>query len=437
MASVIFNTMGRKNFVFALLLTIACTQALAQGEKKWLKHRITTLSADNMHGRGYVNKGGDKAASYIARNFREFGLLPFDKDSTYYQPYTFPVNTFPGQMALTLNRKELEPGKDFLTDAGNTTYHTDKIKLRKLNLSEVKDSTTWQAVKLKIDPAKAYFVKGADTLSKYLKLSIRSFASVMPKGVFIVPRHGKLTWLVRMDTNAAHIVYVEDTVLPRRVKKAAMHAESKFIPSFNTQNVMAFVPGTEQPDSFIVFTAHYDHLGHMGKAAIFPGAHDNASGTSLVLYLAGYFAQHPQKYSVAFMLFSGEEAGLMGSKHYVTDPVFPLGQIRFVVNLDMTGDATNGITVVNGDTRPAEFSLLEKINKGAKYVPEIKKREQTQNSDHYSFSKAGVPAVFIYGNGTKGFYHDIYDKARELNLQNIDGLAKLLIDFTRKLAKAE
>jgi aminopeptidase YwaD len=432
--------MGRKTILFALLLSITSLTVFAQGEKKWLKHRITTLAADNMHGRGYVNKGGDKAASYIRRNFEEFGLLPFDTDSTYFQPYTFPVNTFPGQMAVKINRKELEPGKDFLTDAGNTTYHTDKIKLRNLNLATVKDSAAWEALKLKIDPRKAYFVKNADTLSKYLKLNIRSFATAMPQGVFIVPKHGKLTWLVRMDTNVAHIVYVEDTVLPRRAKKAAIHTDSKFFPAFKTQNVMAFVPGTEQPDSFIVFTAHYDHLGHMGKTTIFPGAHDNASGTSLVLYLASYFAQHPQKYSVAFMLFSGEEAGLMGSKNYVAHPVFPLGQIRFVVNLDMTGDAETGITVVNANTVPKEFALLDSINKHKSYLATIKQRDQTRNSDHYSFSEKGVPAVFIYGNGSKtpkGFYHDIYDKAKELSLQNIDGLAKLLIDFTAKLPMGE
>src|SRR5690606_3298622 len=142
---------------------------------------------------------------------------------------------------------------------------------------------------------------------------------------------------------------------------------------------------------------HFDHLGRMGKNAVFPGASDNASGTSLVLYLASYFAKHPPRYSVAFMWFSGEEAGLLGSKHYVENPVFPLEQIRFLVNLDMTGDATNGITVVNGVSHEPEFALLEKLNVDSMYAKKINKRERTSNSDHYHFSKEGVPAVFIYG----------------------------------------
>jgi Zn-dependent M28 family amino/carboxypeptidase len=196
--------------------------------------------------------------------------------------------------------------------------------------------------------------------------------------------------------------------------------------------VLGFVPGTEKPDHFIVFSAHFDHLGRMGPA-LFPGAHDNASGTALLLYLAQYFTQHPQKYSIAFFAFSGEEAGLLGSKYFTEHPIFPLNNIRFVTNVDMTGDATNGITVVNAVEQKGAFALLNSINDTASYLPEIKQRDQSHNSDHYYFSKHGVPAIFIYGNGTKPYYHDVFDKAHELSLENIDGLTKLLIDFVEKI----
>jgi aminopeptidase YwaD len=172
----------------------------------------------------------------------------------------------------------------------------------------------------------------------------------------------------------------------------------------------------------------------MGRNTIFPGAHDNASGTAFMMYMARYFAQHPQRYSIAFIGFSGEEAGLLGSKHYVADPLFPLANIRFLVNLDMTGDATNGITVVNGTENEPEFAIMEEINNRKQYLPKINKREKTANSDHYHFAEKGVPAVFIYGNGTKGFYHDVFDVAKELSLENIDKLAHMLIDFTGRVS---
>lgn len=417
-------------FTTVAIFVLSFFQSYAQNEKQWIKHQVKTLAGDNMHGRGYVNKGGEKAASYIRRQFREFGILPFDKDSTYFQHYYFPINTFPGNVFLKLNRKELVPGSDFIVHAASSSYQSKKIKLKRIDLKDVKDSVSWQAVKANFKPGKAYYLKNADTPTKYRNLGLRKFAIELPKNLFIVPKNGKLTWLACTDTVPATIIYAEDTVLPRHPRKASVNIETRYIQSFKTQNVVGFVPGTAKPDSFIVFTAHYDHLGQMGKTTIFPGAHDNASGTSLVLYLARYFAAHPQPYSIAFMLFSGEEAGLLGSKNYTEHPIFPLEQIRFVLNLDMTGDATNGITVVNGDTRPVEFGMLEKINTDKQYLPKINKREQTQNSDHYSFSKAGVPAVFIYGNGTKPFYHDVFDKANELSMEYIDGLVHLLIDFT-------
>jgi aminopeptidase YwaD len=417
-----------------LLLSVISTTVNAQGEKRWIKYQITTLSGRGMHGRGYVSKGGDKAAAYIRRHFKEWGLLPFDKDSTYYQKYSFGINTFPGAMSLTINKKELKPGADYLVQAASKSYHNDKkVSLTTVNLGKVKDTTAWAAAKAKFKPGKAYYLKNADTASKYLNFSWRTFAQHLPANLFIIPKPGKLIWTANQDTVPGTVFYVEDSVLPKHPKKVMADVDAKYISSFQSQNVLAYSLGTEQPDSFIVFSAHYDHLGHMGKATFFPGAHDNASGTAMVMYLANYFSEHPQKYSVAFMLFSGEEAGLLGSKQYVANPVFPLDHIKFVINLDMTGDATNGITVVNGETQAPAFRLLERINQKKAYVPEIKKREQTKNSDHYSFSQAGAPAVFIYGNGTKGFYHDVFDTVKELSLEHIDGLAKLLIDFTGEM----
>ncbi|MCD6062860.1 MAG: aminopeptidase [Flavipsychrobacter sp.] len=427
----------RRYLLLFVLFLAACSQNTIAQEKRWLKQQITRLSSNSFHGRGYVNKGGEKAAAFIQKHFRELGVLPFDTDSTYLQKYFMAVNTFPGNMYLRLNKKELTPGADYLVDAGSTPYHTEKIKLKTVDLKKVKDSASWAKVKRQFKPHRGYLLKNSDTVSKYMKLSIRSFANEFLENVFIVPKHGKLTWIVRQDTIPATILYVEDTVMPKRVTKAAITIDSKFEPNFKNFNVLGYIPGTEKPDSFIVFTAHYDHLGRMGRHTIFPGAHDNASGTALVLYLAKYFTEHPQKYSVAFMLFSGEEAGLIGSKHYAKSPVFPLEQIRFVVNLDMTGDATNGITVVNADTRKKEFSLLNRINLAKAYVPRLNERTQTRNSDHYSFSEAGVPAIFIYGNGTKPYYHDVFDVAKELSLENIDGLSRLLVDFTRELSNGK
>ncbi len=420
--------MKKTILLFFLLCALRATVA-AQTEKRWIKHQIATLAGTTMHGRGYVDKGVEKAARYIGRKYREFGLLPFTADSTYFQDFSFPVNTFPGAMSLKLQRKAMKPGEDFIVNAASASYFTDKIRVQKIDLSEVKDSLGWNNIKKDFRYSRAYLLEHYDTLANYLHFNSRSFAQSLPMGLFIIPRHGKITWTVATDTTAATIFYVEDTVMPRRIRKLAAQVQHRFVASHTCHNVLGFIPGTEHPDSFLVFSAHFDHLGEMGKNIVFPGAHDNASGTALMLYLGHYFAAHPQPYSIAFMAFSGEEAGLIGSDYYTRHPVFPLNTIRLVINLDMTGDATNGITVVNAVEQKKAFSLLKELNEKGAYLPEIKERSQSRNSDHYHFSEKGVPAIFIYGNGTKPYYHDVFDKAQEISLEHIDDLARLLIEF--------
>jgi aminopeptidase YwaD len=416
-------------FLF-LLIPVWCR---AQDEKSWIKNEIVLLSDTSFHGRGYINNGVGKAAVYLAQKYHEFGLIPFEKTRDYFQDYKLTVNTFPGDICLSINKKRLQAGKDYLVNAASPSYNANKLKLKTLDLSTVRDSVSWFKIKGKLKRKHAYFFKSADTLSKYLKSNIRRFGNDLPGGLYLVPQHGKITWTVARDTIPATIFYVEDTVLPKRMKRVSVNVDHSFVPDYTSQNVLGYVPGKMKTDSFIVFTAHFDHLGQMGKATVFPGAHDNASGTSLMLYLARHFAANPQQHNIAFIAFSGEEAGLVGSKYYTDNPVFPLNSIKFVINLDMTGDATNGITVVNAIDQKKAFALLNEINDDKKYLPKINERDQSRNSDHFHFSEKGVPAIFIYGNGTKPFYHDIFDQAKELNMENIDGLVKLLIDFVGKI----
>lgn len=428
--------MNSRYIVIILFLNLCVLHIVkAQGEKEFIQQRIEQLASPGFHGRGYVMNGGNIAAQYIADEFKSYGVLPLGQNGSYFQDYDFSVNTFPGRVFVQVNKTVLKPGPDYIVNAASSAWHSKKRqKMKLLDLSEVRDSLQWDNVKKTIKPGGVYYMTGADTPTNHLKLGIRKFATELPEGLFIVPKHGKLTWTANTNKVPGTIIDIEDTVLPKNPKKVLVNVDTRYVDVFKAKNVIGYVKGTEQPDSFVVFTAHFDHLGRMGKNALFAGANDNASGTSLVLYLANYFAKHPQRYSVAFMLFSGEEAGLLGSKYYVENPIFPLQQIRFLVNLDMTGDATNGITVVNGVSHEPEFALMEEINADSVYAKKINKRKRTSNSDHYHFSKEGVPAVFIYGNGTKPHYHDVFDLPKEITLERVDGLAQLLIKLTGRLS---
>jgi len=415
--------------IFSFLF--ASQQSFAQQEKRWLRHHISLLTSPTMMGRGYVNKGHDKAAKYVLKYFKGYGLKPVGADSAYTQNYSFAVNTFPGAMYLKLNKKELIPGADYLIDAASPPFNSDKIKVSNVDLNEISDSIEWDKTKQRWHTdSRAYFLKNVDSFCKHFALSERKFARQLPKGCFFIPQHGKITWTVATDVIPASVFYLEDTVLPHKIKRAVVHAENLYLPAAKNknENIIGCVPGTVS-DSFVVFTAHYDHLGMMGKEAYFPGASDNASGTAMLLYLANYFAQHPQRYTMVFIAFSGEEAGLLGSSYFVKHPMLPLDHIKFLTNLDIMGDATDGITVVNATEYPKEFAALQKMNDAKGYLPEIKSRGKAANSDHYYFTEAGVPSFFIYTNGGPGYYHDIFDKSGSLPLTNIDQLCKLLIAF--------
>lgn len=429
--------MNYTKYIVTSLLVAGSFLSSAQEEKAFIRERVQKLAAPEMLGRGYIDDGCGKAAKYIADEFHNYGVKPLPAlNGSYFQNYAFPINTYPGKMEVKINGKLLKPGHDYIINAASSGRKMNEpAKMKKVKLGFIKDSASWEQVKAKFKPGGVYYLQDADTPGKHLKLGIRRFATELPDGVFVVPKHGKLTWTANQNLVPGTIIYIEDTVLPKKPKKVQVDIEHKFIEEFNAKNVVGYVPGTDEPDSFIVFTGHYDHLGCMGREAIFYGASDNASGTSLVMYLANYFAKNPQRYSIAFMLFSGEEAGLLGSEYYVDNPEFPLEQIRFLVNLDMTGDASKGITVVNGVSHEPEFALLEELNGDSTYVKTIKKRERTSNSDHYHFSKEGVPAVFIYGMGTIGHYHDVFDVAEDVNLDSVDKFAQLLIKFTGEVTE--
>ncbi|HTN16900.1 MAG TPA: M28 family peptidase [Chitinophagaceae bacterium] len=421
-----------KTTITALLLCFLHLCAAAQ-DMNYIKRSIGTLAGPGFGGRGYVANSRDKAARFIARNFSEMGLQSFTPG--YYQDYTFDVNTFPSKVELKMGKQQLEPGADFIVDAGSNSYQTSgKTKIERINLDKIDDSAGWEKQKVRFKTSEVYQLRHADSLCKKLKIRPHELAASLPKGCYIIPQSSKLIWTVATETIPATVLYVADTSLPGG-RKVEVNVQQKLLRSAPSKNVIAYIPGSAVPDSFIVFTAHYDHLGKMGSKAVFPGANDNASGTAFNLALARYFLEHPQRYSVVFIAFSGEEAGLLGSRYFVSHPVFPLEKIKCLVNIDLMGDATDGITVVNALQQQGNFELLNRINAEKKYLPQVKSRDNAPNSDHYPFTEAGVPAIFIYANGGKGHYHDVFDKPKELSLNKIPSVFQLLTEFVQLKSK--
>ena len=203
-------------------------------------------------------------------------------------------------------------------------------------------------------------------------------------------------------------------------KQLRSRLNNHYYENYPTQNVIGYIPGKTEPDSFFVFTAHYDHLGRMGSETYFPGANDNASGTAMLLDLAKYYSkpENQPDHVHCFYGISALKRLVCWVRIFMSDnPLFPLKSIQFLVNLDMVGSGSQGIKVVNGTVFKESFEKLVKINSGNEYILKVSERGESANSDHYPFYAAGVPSFFIYTLGDEcKEYHNIYDVSREMFL---------------------
>ena len=213
-----------------------------------------------------------------------------------------------------------------------------------------------------------------------------------------------------------------------------------FAPKLNdSENIWAFIEGTEKPNEVLVISAHYDHVG-MKNGEVFNGADDDGSGTVALLEIAQAFKKAKDdgfgpKRSILFLHVTGEEHGLHGSRFYSENPLFPIENTIADINIDMIGrrdtlhpKTNNYIYVIGSDRLSSELHTInEEVN--AKYTQleldyKYNDRKDPERiyyrSDHYNFAKKGIPAIFFF-NGIHEDYHQSSDTPDKIEY---DALAK-------------
>ncbi|MEJ8804446.1 M28 family metallopeptidase [Pontibacter sp. H249] len=421
-------------YTFLFILFVA-SPATAQNMHR-VRQTVDTLAGPYFHGRGYIFDGDTRAATYIRDRYKQMGLQTLGK--SYFQHFSFPVNNITKTPRLEVNGKALTPGKDFVARATSGSG-TGKAKVAILDSLLLTDAATVHRFFSESLKGKAivYRQQDAKLISQLpqpyqLKLQQASLQIVLqPKTLLTTVAH---------HTDPVPVLEVLATAWPAGAQSIKYSIKSSFNPNHQTQNVIGYVEGSTRPDSVLVFTAHYDHLGGQGKEVYFPGANDNASGTAMLLELAEFYSkpENKPKYSIVFIAFAAEEAGLMGSSLYVHYPLFPLANISFLINLDLLGTGDEGMMVVNGQVHKQQFALLDSINRQHSYLPQIRSRGKAANSDHYPFSEQGVPAFFFYTLGGTPAYHNTHDYADQLPLTKFPEVFKLITAFAQQLqAKAQ
>ena len=388
----------------------------------WRK-AIDTLCSPAMHGRGYTNNGAGKAADYLKSELIQMGLFPIK--GKFGMQISELINTFDSTVILKAGKVNLEVGVHFLPDPACGKFE-GSFKLFNPDPSQLENPRYQTKWKNRLQSGKYWLV--VDTLGKETKTKVLQTFGANAAGIVTVAK--KLTHSFAQEQGKPELI-----VLPTALQYLSKKWYLKAAPELKAQviqNVFASTKPITDTSKVILITAHYDHLGEIGKT-YFPGANDNASGTAMTLAVAKHFTSKSliklPTYPVVFVFFGGEEAGLLGSKAFTLSDIVPLGNIKTLINLDLMAGGSEGIMMVNGDTEKELYNKLVRINNTTKTVPAIKSRPNAPNSDHYWFAKKGVPAVFLYTMGGPTAYHDIYDSPDRLTFTWFEKVYSLLVGF--------
>ncbi len=440
--------------------------------------RVAFLASDALKGRDTPSPGLEQAAQYIANEFKSFGLRPAGDSGTFIQrwPFESRVLTATGARAL-LGNNPLIYAQDFFIIPGQRDSVSGVVRYvgqasaqtaplpagaqgqilafyipgdrpegpwiqTVQSVLPVAFSAQPQAVILLLDPefpadqiaTIATSAAGGDGLPAMV-VGVRYDAA---KAWFAASGANLDTVRTRVGPDAAPMPGLNITMVARPEAR-----------SVRPPNVVGILPGSDPvlKDTYVVFSAHMDHVGVGAPNAqgdsIYNGADDDASGTSAVIEVAQAFAALPAdqrpKRSLIFLLVSGEEKGLFGSRYFVDHAPAPIDKIVANINIDMIGRNHPDTVVAIGQ----EYSSLGPLaQQAAKAQPSLKltvapdlwpQEQLFVRSDHFSFAVKNIPAIF-FTTGLHADYHQPSDEVQTLDTDKVARIAQLVFQLGKSVA---
>lgn len=466
-----------------------------------LKTALYTFASDAFEGRETGAEGQKKAINFLKEHYIQYGVPAAKKDGNYFQNVPLQLQSKP-DVALTINGKALKNIEDFVSinpmetsqlQAGeivNLGYGIQDDAFSNYGTIDIKDKVVFF---INGEPKNAdgtYVISGTKAASKWSNFR-EEFALkrdlALEKGakavlyynpdVFAMAalRYGTSSGrmsLVSTDKNMFYFLVNTQTVKALFNKDITSYDTSFKNETITTtldldytnnskalasENVAAIIRGSEKPDEYIIVSAHLDHEG-VKNGEVYNGADDDGSGTVAVLEIAEAFAKakkdgHGPKRSMVFLNVTGEEKGLLGSRHYTDhDPIFPLASTVANLNIDMIGRIDpkrkegdrNYIYLIGSDKLSTELhEISEKVN--TKYTNvELDYTYNDDNdpnrfyyrSDHYNFAKNNIPVIF-YFNGTHDDYHRPSDTPDKIEYDLLENRARLVFYTAWELANRD
>lgn len=490
------------------------------------EHHLKILGSDSLEGRGTGTRGEKKAAQYITGHLKKQSLIPIGDDHTFMQHIPMHGSLPLKESRLILSngeqKRELVLGKDYLLfKTGPETFVPNPVPLvfvgygiiapefdyNDYQLIDVRDKIV---VYLSGEPPSsdsAYFFGSRPTIYSFPESKERIAISRGARGSILIPNiddpaytdwndktrefsfedvrlaysaSAQFSLIVRPDIAARffdnapfslqQIYFMHKT---NAMQSFSLESEISFLGSFKKRdflgtNVMGKLEGQDPKlkDSYIVLTAHFDHLGigpPVNGDSIYNGVFDNAAGVAALLELADAFVRQKTflKRSLIFLFVTGEEKGLLGSTYYINNPAVPL--YRTIANINIDGiamfDTFNDIVGIGGEFSSLDIFLQQAANRLGLHVspiPEIfYNSEAFLSSDQIAFARAGIPSMITmeglnyrhhtqaegirwFLNWGKTRYHSPFDDLhQEMNLQAAAEHFQVLFELIRLLANSE
>ena len=428
-----------------LVITLLISRESAQAHQDVLesaKNDVKVLSSAQYDGRGFVDEGHRKAADYIKKRFKDIGLSRVG--ISWMQEFEVAANILHNTHFI-MNGDSLEPGIDFVpyatTGAGSAKevesilYAEQGLFIPDLQINQLPIYSAQEAILVMDNSFPDSLTQHRKSNAIFYSKSYRIQAAQALKAQAVVFLSSSLSHEPAVYQHNIPAFNIQDTAWPMELSNISYSVDAKF-DTLQTQNVIGKIEGTQEPDSIILLSAHYDHFGKITHQKYFPGANDNASGVAMLLSLAEYFVEHPPDYTLVFAAFGAEELGLKGSEYFAANPFFNLNNVKFLINYDMVASGTNGIVAVGGKEHAGHFKKLKRLGQSLQISP-IKARENAPISDHYPFLIRDIAGFYLYTNEGDQPYHHINDKYETLEWDDFNDVYKLSVEFISSLTLPE
>jgi hypothetical protein len=412
----------------------------------WLLGEVETLTAPEMEGRRSGTAGGDRAARHLAGALASFGLRPGGDGGTFLQSFEVSVAprlADPTRLELLTGSDTFVVGRDWTPHGGSPGADVSaEIVAAGHGIAapeQGQDDYAGLDVRGRIVLVRAGAPAGRDglpatRLDKLIAAQQRGAAALM---LVEEPPPALTATATTVGIPSASVTRATAGALTARPGARGRLQITLGREARRAANVVGLLPGRDPAlaGEAIVIGAHYDHLG-LVHGAVHPGADDNASGTALTLGLARAFAAAGgMPRTLVFVLFGGEELGLLGSRHYVRQPAVPLSRTVAMLNFDMVGrlredrlrvgGLDTGSTLREIVTDAARGVGLALIADGAPWAP----------SDHLSFYGSGAPVLFFH-TGRHGDYHRPSDTVDKVNTAGLARIAALAVRVVSRLSES-